>query len=304
MWPAAVALAVATGAGFAAPVHWILVWAEALRPHYVVAAVAVGVVAVITRRWAAAAVAAVAAAVNLVLVVPLWTDAPREPDGEPATLDVAFFNAKIRSDAAGVARWLADEQPDVAVLAATTDSWVAPMRDRSGMRVALSRPAGTDLELMILTAEEPDDVAILDWGAGASRDRGVEALVDVDGQAVRLLGLHAVSPLGADRLARRNWMLERAADWTIEADEPSVVVGDLNAVPWSAALRDLRTETGLVDSLAGRGLQPSWPAPVAWAGLPLDHVLHTRELVTVERELGPSFGSDHRAVRVRLALVE
>lgn len=304
LWTVVVALATATGVGFVSSAHWTVVWLDTPRPHYAVALVAAGLGAALLRRWVAVGLAAAAAAINLLLVVPLWVGAPAQPETEAATLDVVFFNAKVRSDADAVAEWLASVKPDVAILAATTDAWVEPMRRASGLEVALSRPSGTDLELMVLTAEEPRDVAILDWNADTSRDRGVETVVDVDGQPVRVLGIHPVSPVGADRQQRRDRMLERAADWVAVADEPAVVVGDLNAVPWSPELRGLRAEAGLVDSLDGQGLQPSWPVPLAWAGVPLDHVLHTRELVTVQRELGPSFGSDHRAVHARLALVE
>lgn len=304
VWPAVVALAVATGAGLASPIHWTLALADAPRLQYAVALVVLGLLAVLVRRWASVALAALAAAVNLAIVVPLWAGAPPEPDRDAATLDVVFFNTKIRSDADAVARWLASQDPDVAILAATTGGWADRMRRDSGMEVALSRPSGTDLELMILTAEEPLEAGIVDWKVRSGRDRGVETTVDVDGQPVRLLGIHPVSPVGASRRQRRDATLRRAAHWVTAVDEPSVIVGDLNAVPWSGVLQRLRAEAGLVDSLAGHGRQPSWPAPFAWAGMPLDHVLHTPDLVTVERELGPSFGSDHRLVRVRLALVE
>lgn len=122
---------------------------------------------------------------------------------------------------------------------------------------------------------------------------------------MRVLGLYPESPRTAARTDRRDRMLERTADWVAAgsgSQQPTVVAGDLNAVPWSSALRRLRADAGLVDSLTGHGVQPSWPAPDAWAGLPLDHVLHTPDLVTVGRELGPSFGSDHRLVRARLVL--
>lgn len=301
VWAVVLVLAAATVAGFASPGHWTLVWADAPRPHYAGALVVAGAAAAALRRWGAVGVAALAAAANLAVVVPVWVAPPAEPRAGEGELDVVFFNTKIRSDADAVAAWLTAEQPDVAVLAATTSSWVRTMAQRSGMEVAVSRPPGMDLELLVLTADEPADAGILDWAAGDGRDRGVEATVELGGQPVRVLGLHPVSPLGRERHGRRDVMLGHVADWVRAADTPAVVAGDLNAVPWSSALRRLRDEAGLVDSLDGHGLQPSWPAPLAWTGLPLDHVLHTPDLVTVERELGPSFGSDHRLVRARLS---
>jgi endonuclease/exonuclease/phosphatase (EEP) superfamily protein YafD len=80
------------------------------------------------------------------------------------------------------------------------------------------------------------------------------------------------------------------------------VVGDLNATPWSPRLQALLADARLVDSQVGHGLQPSYPAARGRLGLTIDHILHTREPTTVERELGPNFASDHRMVHARLEL--
>jgi endonuclease/exonuclease/phosphatase (EEP) superfamily protein YafD len=91
------------------------------------------------------------------------------------------------------------------------------------------------------------------------------------------------------------------------------VVGDLNVTPWNAAFRHLQRDGGLVSSQHGFGLQPTWPTAASLApwppvpGLPaplrvpIDHLLHTPDLVAVDRRLGPSLGSTHRALEVELA---
>lgn len=98
-------------------------------------------------------------------------------------------------------------------------------------------------------------------------------------------------------------LLAWIADWAARQTDPVVVLGDLNATPWSHAFRSLVDEAGLVNSLRGRGLQPSCPAPLGLLGIPIDHLLHSPALATVERERGPAFGSDHRMLHVRLAWV-
>lgn len=291
----------ATVAGFADPAHWTLTLLGGPRLHYAVVLVLLGAVAGWFGRWALTGLAVLAAVLNLAVVAPLWTGARAQADAANPTIDVVMFNTKIRSDQDAVAEWLQREQPDVAVLTATTSSWDETMRNRSGMEVAVSQPPGIDLELLVLTAHEPRGSAILEWGRDG-RDRAVEVVVGVEGESVRVLGLHPVSPVGIDRAVRRDTMLRHAAAWAASTEQPAVVAGDLNAVPWSTAFRRLLDEGGLVNSLEGHGVQPSWPAPVAWVGVPLDHVLHSPELSTVERTLGPSFGSNHRLVHARLEL--
>jgi endonuclease/exonuclease/phosphatase (EEP) superfamily protein YafD len=56
-----------------------------------------------------------------------------------------------------------------------------------------------------------------------------------------------------------------------------------------------------VNSLDGFGLQPTWPAGQPWFAIPIDHLLHSDQLTTVERSTGPANGSDHRPIEVTLA---
>jgi DNA-binding CsgD family transcriptional regulator len=125
----------------------------------------------------------------------------------------------------------------------------------------------------------------------------------VDGRRIAVLGVHTLPPVGADYAARRDAALAATAVWARAqraAGRAPVVLGDLNATPFSAPLRRLLADAGLVDSQRGFGLQGSWPV-----GLPLrisiDHCLHDPTLATVTRALGPDLGSDHLPLRVDLA---
>jgi endonuclease/exonuclease/phosphatase (EEP) superfamily protein YafD len=78
-----------------------------------------------------------------------------------------------------------------------------------------------------------------------------------------------------------------------QLDAPVLLVGDLNATPWSHGMRLLRDGT----DLGYRSPDPAWTA--TWysfylLGIPIDHALATPPLVIARREIGPSVGSDHR----------
>jgi hypothetical protein len=80
--------------------------------------------------------------------------------------------------------------------------------------------------------------------------------------------------------------------------DDAVVLGDMNAVPWSTAWRALRA-TGLTDVLRWRGIYASsWPAGGGWPNLPLlrlDHLLvGTTDAQGVHLQRIP--GSDHKAL--------
>ena len=68
----------------------------------------------------------------------------------------------------------------------------------------------------------------------------------------------------------------------------------------------VRDGRGVGRGRGGRGggheeLQPSWPARFGPIGLPIDHVLHSPQLTTVDRQLAPPIGSsDHRMVHASI----
>ncbi len=147
----------------------------------------------------------------------------------------------------------------------------------------------------------PPGAEVVALDLGGTGFRSALATVPFAGGALEVLGTHPLSPTNGSRAARRDAQLEAVAAWSADRPGPLVVVGDLNTTPWSAVFRHLESAGNLVNSQRGFGLQASWP--VGWAPLmiPLDHLLHTADLTTLRRQLGPALGSDHYALRVTLA---
>ena len=51
----------------------------------------------------------------------------------------------------------------------------------------------------------------------------------------------------------------------------------------------------------GFGRGPTWPGAFNTLGMiPIDHLLHSKELVTVDRIVGEANGSDHRPLIVEI----
>ncbi|MEO0587954.1 MAG: endonuclease/exonuclease/phosphatase family protein, partial [Planctomycetota bacterium] len=82
----------------------------------------------------------------------------------------------------------------------------------------------------------------------------------------------------------------------------AVVAGDFNATPFSSSFAALG-RAGLINSQRGHGWSATWPGELIPLGLgiPIDHVVHSADLTTVSRDVGPRLGSDHHAVVVDLA---
>jgi endonuclease/exonuclease/phosphatase (EEP) superfamily protein YafD len=128
--------------------------------------------------------------------------------------------------------------------------------------------------------------------------------IDVDvpstdsSQAMRILALHTRSPsFHPIRTRQRDNQLSAVTRWVQSTNQPSLVVGDLNISPWSSPFRSLTAQGGLLDSRSYRGYFSSWPSPLRMLGIPIDHLLATREIIIRYRGVDHVFGpSDHRAI--------
>lgn len=119
-----------------------------------------------------------------------------------------------------------------------------------------------------------------------------------DGAApVSIVAGHLLKPWFIEAAYADRRRLARMAD---QAGDNVVVLGDFNAAPWSLPVQQVIGWAGLTAPFRPR---PSWPAPVFWAGVPLDHVLWRGGVkVTGLHPFGGDLGSNHRGLLVDIVL--
>jgi endonuclease/exonuclease/phosphatase (EEP) superfamily protein YafD len=163
--------------------------------------------------------------------------------------------------------------------------------------------AGDRAGLRVVSARVFDDLA-----PERRKVPAIEAEFEWSGRPLSLLLLHTMPPKTPFGSAMRDVQMERMAEWVRTQDAPAIVMGDFNATPWSSIYGPALERSGLRDSTRGAGFQPTWPylsiaerMPVWPLGIPIDHVWHAPEFVTLDRRTGPALGSDHRSVTVELA---
>ena len=116
-----------------------------------------------------------------------------------------------------------------------------------------------------------------------------------------ILSLHAASPVSRERYQARNKQLASAARLIEQTGLPTLLIGDLNTVPWDAALSPLLESARLQDSRA-RHYTATWPNFMGRWGIPIDYVLHSSEWQRLSHSVHRIPGSDHRAMVATLAL--
>jgi len=304
LWLLVFVAALASGLGFLGGVWWVFDLFAHFRLHYGLAFLIVLLVAAVRRRGGLAVLAAGGLAVNVALVLPLWTGGVPRPDGVAVgRMRVVQYNVLTSNrQKVPVVQWLARQDADLIVLQEVNDAWITaaesglpgyrllgnavPRRDNFGM--AMFARAALDVEHDAVVWDRVDVPRL-------------EAVVRVGGVAIEVLGVHTLPPLGSHYATIRDGQLSEVEAWANDAGPHAVVLGDLNATPWSAPYRRLTRHTALRSAAAGYGPVGTWPAGAGqWLGIPLDHVLLGPGLMAVDFGVGPASSSDHRAVMADL----
>jgi endonuclease/exonuclease/phosphatase (EEP) superfamily protein YafD len=195
-------------------------------------------------------------------------------------------------------RWLASHPSDLVVVQELTSAWA---RDLSGLpaypyRSMLPREDAYGIGVLSrwpLGPVEPADLA----GDGLPSLAG---RVQIAGRTLRFLALHTRWPVTPGLARARDAALEAAARSIADGAEPAVVLGDLNATPWSPAYADFLRTSGMRDVANGAAWQPTW-LPGFWPlALRIDYTFASPGLCAGGTYVGPAVGSDHRPLVAEL----
>jgi endonuclease/exonuclease/phosphatase (EEP) superfamily protein YafD len=126
------------------------------------------------------------------------------------------------------------------------------------------------------------------------------AIVDLGGRFVEVGALHLHWPWPADQAEQIDNIEPRLG----EMSKTSILAGDLNAVPWSAASASI-AEAAAMEPVGPAG--PTWlyrklPAFLRFAGLPIDRIFAKGEVVVHSVDTLAAVGSDHLPVLVEFSL--
>ena len=302
--PAVLIGAISLG-GFLGKWIWPLDLATSFRPQYAVGLLAAGA-ALLLGRWRRIGWAVLAVGlVNGALVAPLYWGKPDVPPESPR-LRVVSFNVQGQNEQyQDVIEFLEEVDADVVFLHEANRLWEEELSDAKavgllGYRQYRSRPRHLSFATLTLTRNRPSEVTSHGWAANEAR--AVEVVTSLGGTDVAILGIHPLAPTTPRRTELRDAQFRFAAAWARESRGPTAVTGDFNATPWSHVFGPL-VDAGLRNSQHGFGLSATFPVSGSFLNrIPIDHLLHSSDLMAADRWLGPAVGSDHFPLVVDLVL--
>lgn len=192
-----------------------------------------------------------------------------------------------QADLDALSRWADGIAADVLVLQEVTEASAQAIAQWKDYPYQLVTPEEGPFGLAVLSRHPLSNTEALETPEQPLRYR---TLVSWQERHVSISAIHPMPPISPLYHERRAQMLEAEGRWALSTESPSIVAGDLNASPWSSAMRVV-ARAGL---LRATGLEPTWPAvlPV----IAIDHILTSEAWQVVASGVGPEFGSDHRPV--------
>ncbi len=280
---------------------WLLDLLTHFRPVYGLALLGAAALALAVARPRAAAVLTAVLAVNTVPMVSAVQDTGDRPAG--VALRVMVSNVEqTNPQHHAMAELITAARPDLVALVEVDSTWLDDLGPSlAGLDHAVEVPRSDWFGVALRSRWPLTGVEVVD--APGPMSPWIVATLAVEGaEPTTVMVAHPHPPVTRARAAARDAQLAAMGRRLAATSGPRLVLGDLNATPWSTPMIRLLVRTDLEVAGGPFGPRGTWPSRLPVLRLPIDHVLHDPEVRVVRHELGPDVGSDHRPVVVDLML--
>jgi endonuclease/exonuclease/phosphatase (EEP) superfamily protein YafD len=292
----------ATLLGFLGQFSWFLDLFSHFRVQYLLGLLALGVLFAAARRHKAAVIFLIVACINAGVVLPLYVGrSSTSVADQGVAVRVMLLNVNTQlGDPERVKQAIQNADPDIIVLEEISFRWVKDLIWLSGAYPnSCIQPRSDNFGIGIFSKYplEDSEVVII----GDAQVPSIVTTVNVSHTKLTVVATHPLPPSGVAYSRWRDDQLDKLPDH-IREKCPAILVGDLNATPWSYHFRRLLKRSGLNDSTKGWGVQPSWSSHSPIFRIPIDHCLHSPDVSVVGRQIGDYVGSDHYPLIVDLVI--
>ena len=185
---------------------------------------------------------------------------------------------------------ITDENPDIVALAELTPGWFKALEPLKKTYPYFVRNHIGDRFGLGIWSKFPLTGEALYLGAGARCS--VLAHLTIGNKPLTILYTHPWPPSKSAWVVEQKRQLAAVAECIASEPGPKLVLGDLNATPWSYLFRKLEHDSGLRDTERDGGIAFTWPEQLP-IRIPIDHCLISKEIQLFSRRTGYPTGSDH-----------
>lgn len=245
--------------------------------------------------------------VNLALVAPFYWPPTAVAQAALSTTPLRVMALNISTSNAGYAQvveLIRERQPDLVFMSEVREDLLAVLQAQlaDSYPYLHAEPSRMTLGVAFLSRHPFAKVETIHPG-GRGR-RYLQAELTWQGQAVTIVGIHPLPPMMGEWAASRNSEIALMGQVANAATQPFILLGDLNASPWSQPMRGLLASTDLRYAMQGHGVGLTWRLAGILLGAPLDYILVSPAWHVVDYMEGGDIRSDHIPIQADLTLVQ
>lgn len=289
-----VLLATLSTAGYFGDLNRLLEITSHFKVYYLAASFVPLILLACMKRPLWALAGGVILAVNILEVGPWYIggatnlNEPSKPPYRVAVINVLTSNNRYLD----LIEQLKSLDPDILVLQEVDKVWskeIQPLRAAFPHRKGITR--SDNFGISLFSKYEMKDARIEYYQARPVPL--IRSLIEFPECTVEFLAVHTLPPANSEVTRVRDNQLREIADWVRSSTYPVLVAGDLNTSMWSPVYKRFEVDARLKNARKGFGVLPTWPAMYAPFMVPIDHILCSERIETVNCWTGESFGSDH-----------
>lgn len=307
IWYLLIIIVVATGfltiLGFVGRIWWVLDIFSHFRVQYAVIQAVSGLIFLVGDQNLAAGMAFSFMFINIAVISPLYLPSSQN-ESNNKVYRLLLVNVLQSNHSYGLIEALIKkDSPDFIVLVEPNQNWLDQLEDALiDYPYRCSRTREDSYGIALFSRIQLDYCDIRFFG-----DAGVPSVVaktTLSGGSFTFIGTHPPPPKGSVNSRLRNQQLVEMAQFIRSLPGAAIMCGDLNISPWSVYFHSFLSESGLLDSSKGFGVQPTWPVEWPIMRVPIDHCFVSESIQVINRKTGPKVGSDHFPLLVDFAICE
>jgi len=293
---AGIYLAIATGLGFLGGLFWVFDLFSHFRVQYFQLFLVLIGISIYRRQNRRMIAFLLLACLNYAFVLPFYFGKPPVATEQPVRAMLMNLNA-ANGNTKEVLSAIQRADPDLLVLEEVTLKWAEELNLlNTTYPYRVEKPQSDCFGIMLLSKYPLSRSRVV--SPGSAGVPSIVADVHLPQGDVSLIGTHPLPPFNGEYSNHRNNQLAALPELVLEQKNPVLLIGDLNASPWSVHFVRLLKDSGLKNSMDHFGFQPSWPVNNRFMRIPIDQILHSPEIVVHRRSVGSDVGSDHLPVIV------
>lgn len=240
--------------------------------------------------------------INLLPFLPLYFPL-KSPVKESGVTILAANVSRENREFSKAVELIQKTKPDIVILEEVDEGWLRAFDDlKKTYPYAVSEPREDYFGIAMLSKYELLNPRIEKIGkAGVPT---VVANVKINSKEITVIGIHPIPPFSKRNTELRNEQIEQLAHYVNKQNTPVLVIGDLNATPFSYPYTKFIQDTKLVNCSNGFGYHPTWHLKpfVPPLGLVIDHCFYQQPIKVLDSYVEEDIGSDHKPIVNRISI--